>query len=912
MRMLLPPLLAMAGLAALVAGCGDNGTAPAPDSQVTDFGQDSLFGIGDEGADAVADQVAPPDTDAGETPLPDTGSETSDGGGTPGCASKPPWPTGCSCAGNDECDVGLCIDTHQGGKCAKLASQGCANDEKKVSVGSGVDVIEVCVPKFPKVCNPCSNNGACQSAGYNDAACVDLGDNGAFCGVACKSVDDCPQGYVCSAGKDVAGNPVQQCVVAAGAACACSPYAIQQQYATKCFVAASEGKCQGARTCLPAGAQGAPEGGGLSACLAPEPLKEVCNGKDDDCDGQTDEATCNDNNPCTDDACLGAGGCKNTANTLTCDADGSACTKGDACLEGVCYAGKALLCDDFNNCTSDTCDKEKGCVFTNADGTGCNADDTDCTVADQCKAGKCEAGPKKACDLGDPCVAGTCQVATGKCNYVIKDGAPCDDGNPCTSQENCKGEICLGGVTDCNDNNPCTGDQCDAKVGCVHSALQGLCDDGDPCTLGDACAEGKCLGSLQKGIAKCDDGNPCTADTCDASGGNAGKPTGSGCQNKAVDGGVCDDGNPCTQGDKCAGGKCTASQNICMCTGDADCKSKEDNDLCNGTLYCDKSGPAFKCVIVPGSVVKCGDGGNTCAVTACEPATGKCKSVAKANGAACEADGDVCTNDQCNGGLCAAGMKETCDDLNPCTQDACDAKAGCTHQALTGACDADGDACTQGDTCKGGTCVKGTAKVCDDGEACTQDGCDAMAGTCTFAPLQQSCSDGDACTTGDACGLDGKGKYTCVPGKGSKCDDANPCTVDACDVQKGCTYQTAAAGEAVACWSGDPKFVGVGACKAGKAICGADGKPGQCIGEVPPKATDPCNGVDDDCDGVADPGCGPASFTVRQAAGAYAGQGKSYSLRASVGASRAAGLVEGTGKYSARLGFVAWLKALVK
>ncbi|HSP98646.1 MAG TPA: hypothetical protein VL049_15600 [Candidatus Dormibacteraeota bacterium] len=70
----------------------------------------------------------------------------------------------------------------------------------------------------------------------------------------------------------------------------------------------------------------------------------------------------------------------------------------------------------------------------------------------------------------------------------------------------------------------------------------------------------------------------------------------------------------------------------------------------------------------------------------------------EANGSACPADGNVCTDDVCDGaGSC--GVFNTA----PCN---------------------DGDACTQGDICNGaGTCVGPTATDCGDGDACTADSC---------------------------------------------------------------------------------------------------------------------------------------------------------------------------------------------
>jgi hypothetical protein len=64
----------------------------------------------------------------------------------------------------------------------------------------------------------------------------------------------------------------------------------------------------------------------------------------------------------------------------------------------------------------------------------------------------------------------------------------------------------------------------------------------------------------------------------------------------------------------------------------------------------------------------------------------------------------------------------TCDDGNACTDDTCNAGA-CVNTFNTSPCD-DGLFCTVNDTCDGlGTCV-GVVNTCDDGVGCTDDSCD--------------------------------------------------------------------------------------------------------------------------------------------------------------------------------------------
>jgi hypothetical protein len=88
----------------------------------------------------------------------------------------------------------------------------------------------------------------------------------------------------------------------------------------------------------------------------------------------------------------------------------------------------------------------------------------------------------------------------------------------------------------------------------------------------------------------------------------------------------------------------------------------------------------------------------------------------------------------------------SCNDGNPCTNDACTAAGTCTHAPLTDAtaC-SDANQCTSGETCNSGTCSGGSSKTCDDGNECTNDACNPVSGACEFVPGVGPCSAGDAC-----------------------------------------------------------------------------------------------------------------------------------------------------------------------
>lgn len=163
-------------------------------------------------------------------------------------------------------------------------------------------------------------------------------------------------------------------------------------------------------------------------------------------------------------------------------------------------------------------------------------------------------------------------------------------------------------------------------------------------------------------------------------------------------------------------------------------------------------------------------------------------------------------------GVCLfCGADAECDDSNACTDDACQPTVGCVHTPNAVACD-DGNACTRGDVCSASVCTGGASVTCAATDLCHLAGaCDPTTGACSSpeAPDGTACDDGDLCTQADLCEggqCTGDAPIACAPldichqpgvcdpstGQCSQptisCDDSDPCTADACDVDSGCVH----------------------------------------------------------------------------------------------------------------------------
>ncbi len=756
--------------------------------------------------------------------------------------------TGCfldPCGSNNDCQSSYCVEHLGAGVCTQACQDECPPGWSCQQVaGTEPDVVFICVSDHANLCKPCSGAADCKSIGGVDDACLDYQDEGSYCGGNCADDGDCPWGFSCVEAQAQSGAVLMQCVADTGQ-CPCTAKSVALGLATPCQRENEFGSCSGQRVCQETG---------LSACDAPLPGAESCNGIDDDCDGEVDEpgylegtylSLCDDDNDCTQDLCNGEDGCQHEILDAGECKDGDPCTVGDHCENGVCL-GSPVLCDDNNPCTDDACDGLGGCSFS-PNAADCD-DGQPCTVGDSCKAGLCVgvevncqcqndldcqpledgdlcngvlycnteaipyqcqivpdspiACPPPPADAHALCLAAHCAPETGECSWVpANQGYACSDSNACTLGDSCMDGLCTpAGSMPCDDANPCTTDSCQPDSGCSFVPANGPCDDGLVCTTGDQCVAGKCVAGPP---LDCDDSNPCTKDLCGPDG----------CTHDALSG-ACDDGNSCTLNDSCANGQCVPGQmldcndgNPCTtdsCTDQGVCLHAATAGACDDGNSCTVGDSCVNGQCGHSGLLSCDDG-NVCTSDSCDPDSG---CIHQLNQAPCN-DNDVCTtNDHCHLGECLGGGELVCNDANPCTDDSCQSGVGCLFTPNESPCD-DGSVCSLNDLCKNGWCLPGPPLACNDDNLCTTDTCDPDSG-CTFSPNTLPCDDGDACTTSDACLLG-----QCAGGDALDCQDNNPCTDDACLPESGCVHtpNVAACDDGNLCTLGDT-------CSAGACIPG--------------------------------------------------------------------------------------------
>jgi hypothetical protein len=551
------------------------------------------------------------------------------------------------------------------------------------------------------------------------------------------------------------------------------------------------------------------------------PGDELCNGMDDDCDGEIDDGL-GLGDPCGD----GVGACA-ASGVQTCDAAGKV----------VCSARPNEPTDEVCDGVDNDCDGEIDDGPVVGDGAPC-----DTGLPGACARGvmACAEGATVCASVVDPADE-VCDGVDNDCNEVVDDGPdglllaePCYDGAPGTEGVG----PCRGGLRVCSDG--------------VFGACEGqsvpqveLCDRLDQ----------DCDGAVDEDVpggCQCEPGSvaPCYT-------GPAGTEGQGGCH--AGTWTCAPEGDHYTV---CAGETLPGFE---VCNGqDDDCNGQVDDE-------------------VPGEGAACADGVGACAADGtrrCDPATGAlvCDAVSGAprvercNGLDDDCDGQtdeaLGIGDPCfaGEGLCRRAGRLGCDGADGLACDAVAAAPGVeTCNAMDDDCDGVADegfgvgaACSAGI----GACERSGVIVCTLAGAAA---CDAAAG----APAAESCNGqdddcdgvaddglamGGACDTGQV-GACAAGTTTCTNGA-SACTPTVAPVVEVCDgLDNDCdgAVDDAPGGGALTrdCYDGPAGSQNVGLCVGGRQTC-VGGRYGACDGQVLPAPADPCDGADNNCNGQTD------------------------------------------------------------
>ncbi len=240
-----------------------------------------------------------------------------------------------------------------------------------------------------------------------------------------------------------------------------------------------------------------------TACFPGNRAPDLCDGRDQDCDGRTDEDHVQGTISCGTGACEGNTGvssCVSGIESNTCDPFAGASATDDTCdgVDDDCdgatdqdFTSSTTTCGlgaCFGNTGSETC--TGGGAVDSCDPLAGASPDLDCNGVDEdCDGvdfdGSCCGADCTTCSSG--CCAQTC--ATGTCALPCASGCACD--------------------FDCSVSNATCDADCSGAATCTLNCHQGsecsvLCREGSTCDL--------VFTSMNRGTATCSEGAACTID----------------------------------------------------------------------------------------------------------------------------------------------------------------------------------------------------------------------------------------------------------------------------------------------------------------------------------------------------------------------------------------------------------------
>ncbi len=292
----------------------------------------------------------------------------------------------------------------------------------------------------------------------------------------------------------------------------------------------------------------------------------------------TGDEECDDGIPCTTDTCGADHACTVTVDWNACLIDGVCISSGDTKADAPCASCQPAIsshqwspivdaCDDDVPCTVDACDVATGCLNTLLDacfiGEACIAADTvkpgaDCMTCQPAVSESDWTEVAAACEDSQPCTTDVCDPDVGCSNTLVDDACiidgTCRDADETKAEAecwSCQPSLSTGEWTEivdaCDDGAACTVDVCDPSTGCANTLEDGFClidgvchpegeenpdnqcqtcqpsvstsawsnrtgdcDDGEDCTWQDTCDDGACVATPYS----CDDGIECTTNIC--------------------------------------------------------------------------------------------------------------------------------------------------------------------------------------------------------------------------------------------------------------------------------------------------------------------------------------------------------------------------------------------------------------
>lgn len=447
---------------------------------------------------------------------------------------------------------------------------------------------------------------------------------------------------------------------------------------------------------------------------------ELCNGEDDDCDGEVDDMASD----------CGGQQCRETGETYEEVTPGS-------CVSGACVDGEATSCALYT------------CELGGSDGDRCATtctraaadDDSLCIAAAHCDLGVCDDDEPNGgecnedsdcasahCDNGFCCDDGVCCGASSDCPGYPGVGATCDDSASC---QGTRGEIV------------CVASQCTTNSGVPDDSACGSSIEANVCGYFHSVY---CNGASSQTPPGCP--STCGTDTdCDANG-----HCDVVCVPDVDNGGICDEDSDCVSGHCnnnvcCAGGDC--------CRTPSDCPARySSSPVCHSPAVCQGSRDAATCAdFVCGTATGVSDDSactasieaQTCGLYPSRYCTGGTDQMPPVCAMMCTADAECDESAHCDGMTCVGDLTNgsSCDEDSDCTSNHCQ----------NGFCCGSGDCCARASDCS--PALYGEPARCLSGSTCQGERRDPVCNASNQCQLGSVVDDDSGCagTLSNTCGL---------------------------------------------------------------------------------------------------------------------------------------------------------------